>query len=196
MRLHRSVWRQQARDESVHQSGRGCLVGPRDLQPRGLRQAREYVRPRAAVGGIVVLIEQPHAQGPIKFRIRSFRCRPDAQAALSDVSPVISPGATIALVAAPGRRKTTLVSLTPRLLHPTEGRIPLDRENLRCLTLASARFLGARSRASRVFSAASRPAPGRSPRSSRCCRARPPRSRWPTPLTPGSGRSSPWRSWR
>lgn len=63
----------------------------------------------------------------------------DGKAALSDVSLVIPAGRTVAIVGPTGAGKTTLVSLIPRVLDPTEGQVLLDGHDVRQLPLAALR---------------------------------------------------------
>lgn len=57
--------------------------------------------------------------------------------ALQEVSFVVQPGQTAALVGPSGSGKTTLTWLLPRLYDPAHGQILLDGRDLRTLTLAS-----------------------------------------------------------
>lgn len=57
--------------------------------------------------------------------------------ALQEVSFVVQPGQTAALVGPSGSGKTTLTYLLPRLYDPAHGQILLDGQDLRTLTLAS-----------------------------------------------------------
>jgi ATP-binding cassette, subfamily B, multidrug efflux pump len=63
----------------------------------------------------------------------------DGTAALRDVSLVIPAGRTVAIVGPTGAGKTTLVSLIPRVLDPTEGQVLLDGHDVRHLPLAALR---------------------------------------------------------
>jgi ATP-binding cassette subfamily B protein len=51
----------------------------------------------------------------------------------------VQPGETLAIVGATGAGKSTLVSLVPRLIDPTGGRITLDGTDIRDLTIDSLR---------------------------------------------------------
>lgn len=58
---------------------------------------------------------------------------------LRNVNLTLRPGETMALVGATGSGKTTLASLIPRLIDPTEGRVLIDEQDVSTLTLSSLR---------------------------------------------------------
>ncbi len=66
------------------------------------------------------------AQGHIRLESVSVQFRPDAAAALDQVSVTIEPGQVVALVGPSGSGKTTLANLLPRFVQPTTGLIELD----------------------------------------------------------------------
>ena len=76
--------------------------------------------------------------GEVAFRHLRFRYRDDARA-LEGIELVAAGGKTTALVGRSGSGKSTLLALVPRLYDPTEGRIEIDGQDLRDLTLASLR---------------------------------------------------------
>ena len=71
------------------------------------------------------------AEGSIAFEGVGFSYGEGAAPALSDVSFAVEPGQTVAILGATGSGKSTLLSLIPRFYDPTEGRVLLDRHDLR-----------------------------------------------------------------
>jgi ATP-binding cassette subfamily B protein len=59
--------------------------------------------------------------------------------ALYDVSFEVGPGKVVGLVGAPGAGKTTIAHLAPRFYDPTSGRIMIDGQDIRDVTLSSLR---------------------------------------------------------
>jgi subfamily B ATP-binding cassette protein MsbA len=76
--------------------------------------------------------------GRVEFESVSFRYHDEA-AALDAVSFSVSPGTTVALVGASGAGKTTALNLIPRFADATAGRVTVDGQDVRGLTLASLR---------------------------------------------------------
>ncbi len=77
-------------------------------------------------------------QGAIEFDRVSF-AYDDGEETLSDVSLVIEPGQTVALVGPSGAGKSTMLSLLPRLYDATAGTISIDGVEVRDYTLRSLR---------------------------------------------------------
>jgi ABC-type multidrug transport system ATPase subunit len=78
------------------------------------------------------------AAGEIVFEDVSFDY-PDRKGTLREVSFRIEPGARVGVVGPTGAGKSTLVSLLPRLVDPAQGRVLLDGDDLRELTIESVR---------------------------------------------------------
>jgi subfamily B ATP-binding cassette protein MsbA len=78
------------------------------------------------------------AAGEIRFERASFSYRDDASA-LVDVDLVAPGGQMTALVGRSGSGKSTLLSLVPRLFDVTSGRVLIDGQDVREVTLASLR---------------------------------------------------------
>ncbi|MCO5090140.1 ABC transporter ATP-binding protein [Bosea sp. (in: a-proteobacteria)] len=76
--------------------------------------------------------------GEVAFRHLRFRYRED-QRALEGIDLVAEGGRTMALVGRSGSGKSTLLALVPRLYDPSEGRVEIDGQDLRDVTLTSLR---------------------------------------------------------
>jgi ATP-binding cassette subfamily B protein/subfamily B ATP-binding cassette protein MsbA len=77
-------------------------------------------------------------KGAISFEGVSFGYRPD-RPVLRGINLTVAPGSSLALVGPSGTGKTTLASLLVRFYDPVEGRITIDGEDLRTVTLKSLR---------------------------------------------------------
>src|SRR5581483_11656689 len=82
--------------------------------------------------------ELPPGPGRVRFEHVSFGYDP-ARPVLRDVDLELEPGRTVALIGHTGAGKTTLASLIPRFYDVQEGRVLVDGEDVRDLTLASLR---------------------------------------------------------
>ena len=83
--------------------------------------------------------EIARTKGRIELDSVVFRYRDDRPLALRNVSLVIEPGETLALVGPSGAGKSTLANLLPRFFDPLTGAVRLDGVDLRELALASLR---------------------------------------------------------
>jgi len=83
--------------------------------------------------------EMTRTKGRIELDSVVFRYRDDRPPALRNVSLVIEPGETLALVGPSGAGKSTLANLLPRFFDPLTGAVRLDGIDIRELTLASLR---------------------------------------------------------
>lgn len=89
-----------------------------------LLDAREQ-EPDAADGERAVLPTPAPAQGRVTLEKVSFRYEPD-RPLIENLSVVVEPGQTVAIVGPTGAGKTTLVNLLMRFYEVTGGRITLD----------------------------------------------------------------------
>jgi ATP-binding cassette, subfamily B, bacterial MsbA len=115
-----------------------------------LTRVNEHIqRGLAASESVFSLVDQPsepdtgtlamgRARGRIEFRGVSFSYD-GRKHALVDISLVVFPGETVALVGPSGSGKSTLVSLVPRFYTPTSGEILLDDIDIASLRLAALR---------------------------------------------------------
>ncbi|GAA0990425.1 ABC transporter ATP-binding protein [Acrocarpospora macrocephala] len=92
--------------------------------------------PPSIVGGAAV-IDRP--RGHLRFEGVEFRFPGAAEPVLRDVSLDVRPGETVAIVGATGSGKTTLTALVPRLVDVTAGRVTIDGQDVRDLTLPALR---------------------------------------------------------
>ena len=84
--------------------------------------------------------ELPRVRGEIEFDgVTFFYGDEDEARALDDVSLVVPPGQTVALVGATGAGKSTLAKLVARFYDPQRGRILIDGHDLRDVTEHSLR---------------------------------------------------------
>ncbi len=81
----------------------------------------------------------PPVQGRIKFENVTFRYFGGGEPVLKNVTFETRPGERIALLGATGSGKTSIISLLPRFYDPTQGRITIDGQDLRDVTLDSLR---------------------------------------------------------
>ncbi len=64
---------------------------------------------------------------------------PNGKVVVHDISFDVGPGKTLGIVGPPGSGKSTIAHLAPRFYDPTEGRITIDDQDLRDVTLSSLR---------------------------------------------------------
>jgi ATP-binding cassette subfamily B protein len=78
-------------------------------------------------------------RGAVRFDGIQFAYPGTDRPVLRGVDLEVQPGETLAIVGATGSGKTTLVSLVPRLIEPTTGRITLDGRDISGVTIESLR---------------------------------------------------------
>lgn len=83
--------------------------------------------------------ENKHCKGKLEFRQLSFTYTGESKPALKNISIMIEPGQTVALVGASGGGKSTLVNLIPRFYDHQEGYIYLDDVEIQDYTLENLR---------------------------------------------------------
>jgi subfamily B ATP-binding cassette protein MsbA len=81
----------------------------------------------------------PRAHGHVEFESVSFRYTDAERSAIENLSLSVAPGERIAFVGPSGSGKSTTANLIPRFFQPDSGRILLDGEDIKTLTLASLR---------------------------------------------------------
>lgn len=84
-------------------------------------------------------VELAQVQGNVEFQDVSFTYQEDNGYVLKNISLQIKAGEYVALVGASGVGKTTLCSLIPRFYDVTAGRILLDGQDIRTVSLRSLR---------------------------------------------------------
>lgn len=78
-------------------------------------------------------------KGDIRLEHVSFRYLGEEENVLTDINLHVTPGENIALVGPSGSGKTTLCNLIPRFYDVTEGRILVDEQDIRSVTMQSLR---------------------------------------------------------
>ena len=79
------------------------------------------------------------ALGKVEFRNVSHRFTDGQTNTLSNVSVILEPGQTVALVGRSGSGKTTLVNMLPRFVLPTQGQVLIDGCDISSLRLRDLR---------------------------------------------------------
>jgi ATP-binding cassette subfamily B protein len=82
--------------------------------------------------------EMPRVRGHVRFDDVTFSYN-GGSPVLNKVSFEVEPGKVIALLGVPGSGKTTIVNLIPRFYDVSSGRVTIDGDDVRDMTLASLR---------------------------------------------------------
>ena len=116
----------------VNSVARGSISGARvfdiiDLEP--------VIRDKAGAPELAV------SRGVLRFEHVDFSYHPDGSGApaLRDISFEVGPGKTLGIVGPPGSGKSTLAHMIPRFYDVTAGRITIDGQDIRDVTLESLR---------------------------------------------------------
>jgi ATP-binding cassette, subfamily B, bacterial len=104
----------------------------------GIRFAHELLEVKPDVADLPGAESVGRARGDIEFRSVGFAYH-GRHAALQGVSFKVGAGEVVGIVGPTGAGKSTLVSMLPRFLDPSEGSVLLDGHDLRTLTVASVR---------------------------------------------------------
>ena len=124
----------------------GILIGPFSSAARVFTQIKEaqgatqrvfeILDTHSDVSDSPTAIALPPVLGHIKAEHVSFAYDP-RQPVLTDISFEAKPGELVAIVGPTGAGKTTMINLLHRFYDPTEGRITIDEQNLRHVTMDS-----------------------------------------------------------
>lgn len=117
-----------AKLNSAFQMGLGAAERVFDMIDRPV-EVREVANP----------IIKTYSRPDISFEAVEFQYEGEEKKALNGVSFTMFGGTVTALVGASGSGKTTIMNLIPRFFDPTSGRILVDRDDLRNLSIASLR---------------------------------------------------------
>ena len=108
----------------------------------GLAGAQRYYE---VLGEQALIVNAPGAKplaltkGEIRFENVGFHYGVEGREAVRNFSLTIKPNTTVALVGRSGAGKTTVINLAPRLYDPQEGRILIDGQDLKSVTVESLR---------------------------------------------------------
>ena len=123
------------------------LLRPTRALATVMAQLQHGLAAAESVFGLIDEAEEPDSgtreiartSGRLEFDAVVFRYQDDRPPALRNVSLVIEPGETLALVGPSGAGKSTLANLLPRYFDPLTGAVRLDGLDLREFALASLR---------------------------------------------------------
>ncbi|MFQ3663293.1 MAG: ABC transporter ATP-binding protein [Chloroflexaceae bacterium] len=81
----------------------------------------------------------PPIEGRVEFRNVTFRYFGKSEPVLREVSFVVEPGQTVALLGATGSGKTSIINLIPRFYDVSDGAVLIDGQDVRNVTIDSLR---------------------------------------------------------
>jgi len=106
------------------------------MVPRAVVSAgriQEVLQTTPSIADPAVPVLAPRGTGALSFRAVEFRYPGAQDPVLRDISLVIEPGRTTAIVGSTGSGKTTLINLIPRFFDVTGGQLTLDGVDVRDL---------------------------------------------------------------
>jgi ATP-binding cassette subfamily B protein len=112
-----------------------------ETYPKGIAGFRRYSEMLATEPDIVDApdaVPLVNTSGEITFQDVTFGYAPD-RPILKGINLMVRPGETVAFVGPSGAGKTTLLALVPRFYEVNDGRILIDGQDIRSLTMASLR---------------------------------------------------------
>jgi ATP-binding cassette subfamily B protein len=119
--------------------GLGKMSGTIHTAAASAERIMEFLDERPTVVDKPNAMELGRAHGVVELRDVSFGYPGTTRPAVRDLSLLVEPGETVALVGASGAGKTTVAKLLLRFYDPTFGSITLDGHDVRDLSLASLR---------------------------------------------------------
>lgn len=84
-------------------------------------------------------VQLEHVRGDVTFEDVTFRYFAGSEPTLADVSFAVPAGQTVALLGATGSGKSTIINLLPRFYDVSSGRVLIDGQDVRDVTLESLR---------------------------------------------------------
>jgi ATP-binding cassette subfamily B protein len=99
----------------------------------------EVLRTESSIVDAKEPVKRKEHKGVVRFEHVNFRYPGGEEDALSDIDFVAEPGKTTAIIGSTGCGKSTLVNLIPRLYDVTGGRVTLDGEDIREITMEDLR---------------------------------------------------------
>lgn len=105
----------------------------------GFRRFLDVMETEPEIKDVPDAVELKDVKGRVCYEDVSFHYSDDETTVLSHVSIEIPAGKSVALVGPSGGGKTTICSLLPRFYDVTDGRVTVDGQDVRSLTLKSLR---------------------------------------------------------
>ncbi len=117
----------------------GMIISQMSQASASAQRVFEILDARSDVETKPGAVDLPLVQGNVTFEGVTFRYFGGGDPALKAVSFSAQPGETIALLGATGSGKSTIINLIPRFYDASEGRVLIDGQDVRDVTLDSLR---------------------------------------------------------